>query len=44
MQYEGPYILDEGILVMELEGMKIAMYLRASYSLMDMQVRLSCFQ
>jgi hypothetical protein len=48
MQYEGSLILGEGILVVvvggELEGMKIAMYLRASYFLMDVQVRLSCFQ
>ena len=47
MQYEGALILGEGILVVvvgELEGMKIAMYLRASYFLMDVQVRLSCFQ
>ena len=47
MQYEGPLILGEGTLVVvveELEGMRIAMYLRASYFLMDVQVRLSCFQ
>jgi hypothetical protein len=46
MQYEGPLILEEGILVVmeELEGVKIGKYLRALCFLMDVQVRLSCFQ